>query len=173
MPRNGSSSLLVQGGVEVKSFNFSGSVGLAVCLLAVGIFGTGCVLLKSGGSISDAMGSISQSVTSISKSMGSVSESSSGGKDQAARDDYRREVRNFTAIFVQSEATPEDFLQDLGRIADRHGVTDWERDRLTYVAVGAGLRQAGIDADRIRAFEASLTDADPRAVRYVREGYDS
>lgn len=138
-------------------------------LLAVCGLGLGCSLF---GSSSNSVNSISTSFQSMSTSLQSSSESSSGGDDGLASA-YGRDVRNYTAAFLSSEADHEEFLRNLGRIAEAHGITHWERERGTYVAVGAGLRQAGLTRVELRAFEESLAGADPAIVESMLEGYDS
>lgn len=137
---------------------------LAVCGLALG-----CSLLSSS---SNSVNSISTSFQSMSTSLQSSSDSSSGGDDGLAAA-YGRDVRNYTAAFVGSEGGPDEFLRNLGRIAEAHGITHWERERETYVAVGAGLRQAGVNRVELRAFQESLAGADPAIVESLLEGYAS
>ncbi len=129
-------------------------------------------MFNSSSTASESLQSISTSLRSVSNSVQSSSESSSGD-DGAVADAYGRDVRNFTAAFVDSDASRDEFLRNLGRIAEAHGITHWERERATYVAVGAGLRQAGVDRVALRTFQESLAGADPAVVESLLEGYDS
>lgn len=144
----------------------------AIALLAVCGLGAGCTSLNSSSTSSESLQSISTSLQSISNSVQSSSTSSSGN-DGGVAAAYGRDVRNFTAAFVDSDASRDEFLRNLGRIAEAHGITHWERERETYVAVGAGLRQAGVDRAALRAFQESLAGADPAVVESLLEGYDS
>ena len=139
---------------------------LAVCGLCAG-----CAFFNSSSTASESLQSISTSLRSVSNSVQSSSESSFGDDGGVAA--YGRDVRNFTAAFVDSDASRDEFLRNLGRIAEAHGITHWERERATYVAVGAGLRQAGVDRVALRTFQESLAGADPAVVESLLEGYDS
>ena len=152
----------------MKSVRFE----LVLVLLAVCGLNAGCVLLNSSSTVSESLSSISTSFRSMSNSLESSSNSSSGGDDGVAAA-YGRDVRNYTAAFLASEADHEEFLRNLGRIAEEHGITGWEQERGTYVAIGAGLRQAGVNRLELHAFEESLAGADPAVIESLLEGYES
>ncbi len=141
-------------------------------LLAVCGLGAGCAFFNSSSTSSESLQSISKSLRFVSNLVQSSSESSSGD-DGGVAAAYGRDVRNFTAAFVDSDASRDEFLRNLGRIAEAHGITHWERERETYVAVGAGLRQAGVDRVALRTFQETLAGADPAVVESLLEGYDS
>ncbi|MDH5552860.1 MAG: putative lipoprotein [Nitrosomonas sp.] len=118
------------------------SAGIILILVAPS-FLTGCSISYSTGKSSD---SISASSDSISDSSGS-----SGGDSatDTAANNYTEDVMVATARYASSQKDDEWFLQAISAIARSHGIVDWERDQLTYTAMGKGLKQAGIDEKAI------------------------
>ena len=117
------------------------SAGIILILVASS-FLTGCSISYSTGKSSD----------SISASLDSISDSSDSGGDGAtdtAANNYTEDVMVATARYASSQKDDECFLQAISNIARSHGIVDWERDQLTYTAMGKGLKQAGIDEKAI------------------------
>ncbi|HME70396.1 MAG TPA: putative lipoprotein, partial [Myxococcota bacterium] len=85
------------------------------------------VVAVSACSFSDSSGSISKSVSSPFKSS-----SDSSGNSQAA---YREDVRDYTASYVRSGGDFDAFERKIGSVAAKHGITDWELDNNTYLAI--------------------------------------
>jgi hypothetical protein len=82
-------------------------------------------------SVYGALGSVSDAVKSVSGSGGK----SGGSADAGAR--YRTDLCAYTrSCFSEEEQVGEsgDFVRELGRIAELHGVTDWEGDANTAAA---------------------------------------
>jgi hypothetical protein len=132
----------------------------------------GCQLIWT--SITSPSDWIAASAESISGSIRSISQSSgSGGGDTAANDPYRRDVRAFAAAFAEAPGSTADFLRGVGRIAEQHGVSDWEGEPLTLVAIGEGLRDAGYDAQAMDVLRARLGDVDAAHVGLVLEGWSA
>ena len=110
--------------------------------------------------------SSSKSSEIVSSPIASFSRSSS---PEAA---YREDVRDFTAAHVQSGGTVEGLRREVGSLAAKHGITDWERSESTYRALGAGLAQAGYRQVQVDAFKKNLADTEEQA-EWIQKGYDS
>lgn len=149
---------------------------LALAFIAATTLFAGCAAFESVSqsvnSISRGLGSISDSVWSISTSISNSSNSSSGGAAKA-RLAYMRDVRNLTAIYCEKDAGTEAFTADLGQVADRHGISDWAANESTYIGIGKGLRQAGIDRAAFARFQAGLGSSRSEAARLIAIGYES
>lgn len=118
------------------------TITVVLVILSLPIFLSGCSVSYSGGKSSD----------SISASLDSISDSSSGGDDSSsasAANNYAEDVIVATADYASSQSGVERFLQVISNIARIHGVVDWERDQLTYISMGKGLKQAGVDEKTI------------------------
>jgi hypothetical protein len=139
------------------------SVGAVTALMILGLALSGCQALSdSSRSLASAL-SVSASLKSSSAIFGG------GGADEA----YRQDVRSATVALTESGASGEDLLRQVGQVAERHGVTDWEAHEATYRAVGEGLRLGGADAPGARAIAREMTGNDAPAYRAVIEGYGS
>ncbi len=103
------------------------------------------------------------------ESSSNLSSSCSGGGE--GETSYERDIRDYTAAYATSVGDAARFRHDLGAIAQDHGITDWEADRATLMAVGSGLRCARVDAQRAQQLEAAITQGDLGRMGWVREGY--
>lgn len=114
--------------------------------------------------------SFSKSSESISKSISSPSASSS--KSSNRDDKYADEIRDFTAAHVRSGGTAADLEARVGELAEKEGISDWERNDLTWEAIGAGLAKAGYNKVELDAYVANLApDADQQ--KWLEKGYKS
>lgn len=114
--------------------------------------------------------SFSESSESISKSISSPSTSLSASS--SPEDSYKEEVRDFTAAHVQQGGTAEVLLREVGKIAQRHGITNWENSEATYRAIGAGLAKAGKNQAEVDAYKANLTQTTAQS-EWLQKGYDA
>jgi hypothetical protein len=114
--------------------------------------------------------SLSESSKSSSKSISSPFESSS--KSSNSEDEYRADVRDFTAAYLRSNGRPTDLRSRIAEIAEKHGVSDWQDNESTYRGIGEGLGKAGARQVEVDAFKSSLTEND-RQADWMQAGYDS
>lgn len=114
--------------------------------------------------------SLSDSSVSISKSVSSPFASSS--RSSSPEDEYRADVRDFTAAHVQSGGTAEELRRRIGELAAEHGVSDWESNSDTLNAVGEGLAKAGYRQVQVDAFKTNLASTSEQA-EWLQKGYDS
>ena len=125
------------------------------------------IVTLGGCSFSDSSASISGSLSdSISSPFKSSSKSSSPGEA------YRDEVRDFTATYIKSGGDPSSLKSEVGKLAQKNGVTDWERNENTYVGIGAGLGKAGLKPAELEAYKRTLASDDQQA-EWLQSGYDS
>jgi len=125
-------------------------------VIALAFLVGGCSFVKSSESISK---SISSPSVSISKSSGS-------------EDKYTAEVRDFTAAHVRSGGTAVDLKARVGELAEKEGISDWERSSRTWEAIGAGLAKAGYNKVELDAYVGNLAlDVDQH--KWLLKGYDS
>jgi hypothetical protein len=116
---------------------------------------------------------VSGSVESISGSLKALSRSSgSGGSDGVAMQEYRRDLRAYATAFVRTGGSSDEFLRGVGQVAERHGITDWEAEPGTLVAIGEGLRQGQVGEPQLEILRRDLAD-DPRKLDLVLQGYHS
>jgi hypothetical protein len=145
-------------------------------LIGVVVFGltAGCGVFKSSTTQASFESSSDSSAAGFRSSSSpfrwSSDSSSPGGGGSSA---YQRDVTDYTAKFAASEAESQSFQRDLSAIAEGHGVTDWERDETTYLAIGRGLAKAGLTEQRFQQLADELSNQDPSQLALVRSGYET
>ncbi len=136
---------------------------LSISLLILTFFITGCSISHSISSSSDSSRSISRSSTSCSGE--EVSEET--------RKAYVNDVATYTEAIGVSSITADDFMRGLSKIAKKHGISDWEGYKYTYIGIGKGLKAAGIEKDRINElpYLNVLVSGNEKRLDYIKEGY--
>jgi hypothetical protein len=119
--------------------------------------------------ISGTAESISASLRGLSVYSGS--DSSGSGSGGGAGTAYREDVRAYAAEFAGTGGSSDDFLRGIGRVAESHGVSHWEGRADTLLAIGAGLRDAGLSRAEVEALAARDSGVDPRVAARLLEGY--
>ncbi len=142
--------------------------GFSVAVLLLAGMAAGC-------SISASSASISDSITGSSRSVSDSISSSSPGESSKTEQAYRDDVRDYTAHAARAGRGVEDFQTGLAQVAERHGVTHWEGDDVTWVGIGQGLARAGVGTDVVDAWSRGLapdaTEGKPVG-SLIRRGYD-
>ncbi len=122
--------------------------------------------------------SFSDSSKSSSDSSGSLSDSASSPflwssrSSESKQESFDREVADYTAEFAKSsQGDLQGFRAKIGKIAEKQGMTNWEEDKTTYVAIGKGLRKAGLGRPQYEAFKTSLGDSQAWKMDAIQEGY--
>ena len=130
----------------------------ALSLLALGltIAATGCSISDSSVSLSDSSGSSSDSSASSSRTRAS---------------EYQDDVRDYTAAYVKSGGQYDTFQSEVARLAKKHGISDWENDKATWVGVGAGLRRGGVAGVPFETYKQNLTSGDTQKMSWLQTGY--
>ncbi len=124
------------------------------------------VTMSGCGSLSDSSTSISRSVSnSISSPFESSSRSSSPGEA------HRNDVRDFTASYIKSGGEPSNLKTEVGALARKNGITDWENNADTYRGIGAGLAKAGMTEAELEAYKRTVASTEQQA-QWMQDGYD-
>ena len=82
-------------------------------------------------------------------------------------------MATYTEAIGQSSITADDFMRGLSKIAKKHGISDWEGYKYTYIGIGKGLKAAGIEKDRIKdlPYLNVLVSGNEKRLDYIKEGY--
>jgi hypothetical protein len=143
---------------------------LPALALATSLSATGCqVLWASITSPSDWASGLSTSMSGSVEGLSRSSGSPAGGSD--LRSAFRQDVRILTAASAERGPLDGAFVRDVSRLALRHGIDDWEREPDALVAIGAGLRQAGVPEGELEAVLARIGRTEARDRTLVREGF--
>ena len=117
------------------------------------------LLVASGCSISD----------SISSPFESSSASSRSSESSAAK--FRNQVIDYTASFAAGQGDFDVFMQGIASLAAQYGVTNWQSDPKTYVAIGQGLKKAKASSGQVEAFVVNVAKGDATKAAAIRQGY--
>ena len=119
--------------------------------------------------LAPACSSFSTSSKIISSPLTSASKSSKSSSPEAA---YQEDVRDYTAAHVQSGGTVDELRRQIGVLAERHGITDWESNESTFEAIGQGLAKAGYRQVQVDAFKTNMAKT-PQQAQWLQKGFDS
>jgi hypothetical protein len=117
--------------------------------------------------------SISKSVTNASESLVDSAKSSSralSSDDSRLEQEYRDDLRVAARTLVDAGASDDQLLRELGRIAELHGISHWEGEPGSLIALGAGACEAGMSEPRLDSLLARLGQNGARERSLAREG---
>jgi hypothetical protein len=129
--------------------------------------GTGCSFSKSSGSISDSISSPSKS----------SSKSSSGDDEKTAPEtpqdtaSYHDDVSQLAYTYAKSGGDIGAFRSAVSKLATKRGVTNWEVDATTCVAIGTGVGKAGMQETKFVEFSKTLFGDDLTKQASLRKGF--
>lgn len=124
---------------------------------------------QSSEAVADSAGASADSSNAASQSVSG----SSSPRDETAQTGYRDDVRVASRTFAAAGGDTAAFVRQIGLIAERHGITDWEADRATWVALGEGFRQAGLGREEVDGLLLQLGYLQSPERGYVQEGYQA
>ncbi|MGZ4956087.1 MAG: putative lipoprotein [Methylobacter sp.] len=133
-----------------------------------------CII--AGCSFSDSSRSISDSVESISDSVGSLSDSiTSSHSSQSNKDKkYENEVSDYTIAYVKSSrADYNSYFKGLSDIAAKTGIVNWDQEPKTYIAIGKGLKKAGIEGVAYETYKKNFAGSVQENMQNIQKGYES
>jgi hypothetical protein len=96
----------------------------------------------------------------------------SSSKSSSPETAYREDVRDYTAAHLQSGGTVDELRRQIGELAAKHGITDWENNESTFRAIGAGLAKAGYRQVQVDAFKKNMAST-PEQAEWIQKGFDS
>ncbi len=118
------------------------------------------------------------SYSSKGSSNSSKSSSTSSGPGETSPEDakanYQNDISSYTSSAVKGSDVDK-FFSEIGNIAKRNGITDWESNIETYHAIGSGLRQVGVTRDQVNDvyFIPALAAKNKSALTLILESYQS
>ena len=154
----------------ITRITLASMIGITLC------FAIGCSKSSTTQASFESSSNIASSpFKSSSKSSGGDEKKKKDADDEKKETSYQRDVRIHTAEFARSEGEPdlESFQRDLSAIAEDHGITDWEQFADTYVAIGRGLADSGLDDWSAQRLATAMSNDDIRHLTLVQSGYES
>lgn len=113
---------------------------------------------------------------SVSKSSSTSSESfGSSGSSSQSNKKYSQEVSDYTMAYVKSSVANADynsFAKGISDIASKAGISNWEQESSTYVAIGQGLKRAATTGVAYDTYKSNFAHNDAAKMKSIQEGYD-
>jgi hypothetical protein len=129
----------------------------------------GLALAGLGCSFSDSSRSISDSINHSSDSSGKSSDSSSSSsKDKKSA--FADDLVEYTQAYVKAGGGAEGFLDGVGDLARKRGVSDWEADDATWVSIGRGLGMTKLGDAELVAYENVWAAGNPERIGALQRG---
>jgi hypothetical protein len=108
--------------------------------------------------------------TSSSTTFESSASSSKSSQNKKSR--YEKSVSEYTTEFAQSGSNDSvAFYARVSQLAQEYGITGWDSDKGTYVAIGKGLAGAKLGQPQYETLRKLLTNSDSTRMQYIDEGY--
>ncbi len=83
-------------------------------------------------------------------------------------------MADYTTAYVRSSnGDYAAFQRGLGKIAARHGISNWEVQPITYNAVGVGLKKANLSEVQYETFKRNFAASDYSKMQDIQAGYDA
>lgn len=130
----------------------------STAVLGVALLSQGCMLSRS------VSRTVSRVVGTVVNSVSDAAKSSSDRLSAQARTDalqYHDDFRLTTRDLVARGAAVRELQRELGRVADLHGVLDWEQRSDSLHAIGLGACQGGASPARLDSLLSELEVDDP------------
>lgn len=136
-------------------------------------------LIMAGCSISMSSESSSESISTSSDIIFSPSTSSSGGDDDDDKDEegegnlYEEDIAALTVLYISHEKNNAEFLRQVGEIATKHGINNWEQEASSYKAMGKALKRAQVNEKDITAIPYFKSLAETDHYSDVMDGFEN
>lgn len=109
--------------------------------------------------------------TSSSGSFESSSASSASSSPESKEATYRNDVRDLTAAYAGVGGSLEAFQRQLGDLARKHGISNWEESPVTYDGIGRGLGKARVGPTELDRYTRDLAGPDAAKAKAIQDGY--
>lgn len=154
-------------------------IGMLLAGIALLALVTGCASISDSVTspsrwVADSSEAIADSSGASADSSNNSSQSSSGSSsDDESSDEsaYQEDVRVATRTLAAAGEIGAQLPRELSRIALDHGISDWESHAGTWIAVGAGLREAGLSQAEAQDALVRVGRVTPRERDLMAEGY--
>lgn len=136
------------------------TAGIAV-IIATSTFSISCVVPATS----------SVSLGSISSISGSSASSAAHHKNNHSA--YYNDLRESTAAAIIAQASSDEVLRCVTRAAKQHGISDWEAEEGSFIALGEGLRLAGLDDAKAQDWVRRLSVGKTKSAHLILQGFQA
>ena len=88
------------------------------------------------------------------------------------REAYLGDIRSYVAVSSRSNSDVKEIESGLAAIGEKHGITDWEADMVTYAGIGEGLAQAKVSQQKVDDYKNCLAQGDYDKSVAIQKSYE-
>ncbi|WP_428353270.1 putative lipoprotein [Methyloprofundus sp.] len=122
----------------------------------------GCSFSHSSESSSDSSGSSSTS-----------SGSSSSSKSSKDTEEYQLQVMSYASAYLSTADFDRfAFSRGISQIATANGITNWEDDDATMIAIGRALKKSNITGSAYESYKDKIANSDKDRMELIQKGYE-
>ncbi|TXL22691.1 hypothetical protein BMR03_06700 [Methylococcaceae bacterium HT2] len=86
---------------------------------------------------------------------------------------YKNKIINYTTVYLSTaEYNRPAFLKGISEIATENGITSWQDDKATMIAIGQGLRKARITGSVYETYKKSIANSKELRMMNIQKGYN-
>ena len=130
------------------------------------------VSLAQGCSFSYSSKSSSNSSGSSSKSSGSSS-SSTSSESSKDTEKYQQQIISYSSAYLSTADFDRlAFSRGVSEIASANGITNWEDDDATLIAIGRALKKSNITGSAYETYKDQIANSDAARMKSIQKGYE-
>ncbi len=146
--------------MQIKPYLFPALIAISLA--------QGCSFSESSKSSSE---SSSASSGSISKSSASILSSPSSSLTE--EEIYQNDITDYTTAYLKNKQFDRaTFSKGITEIATENGITSWEEDEATLVAIGRGIKEAKLPVGVSKTYSSDIAVSNPLAQQLIQKGYN-
>ncbi|MCB1179964.1 MAG: putative lipoprotein [Leptospiraceae bacterium] len=124
-------------------------------------------------SVSTSLNSISTGLKSVSSISGSLASISGSSMDEAKPESlFKMDARDLTYFYATSNLG-KDWEKDMAEIAHKNGLFNWKEISVSYIAVGEGLKKAGLSNKEFETVISPVKTKNKDAYQFLKKGFNS
>ncbi|MCC6275286.1 MAG: putative lipoprotein [Leptospiraceae bacterium] len=99
--------------------------------------------------------------------------SSNKDNNKEKKTTYRLDVKGIAELYSKNLVKDSGFIRDISFVAEKNGITNWKSEKLTYCAIGEGLKKANISMKDFQALKQIISGENLEVRMLLEKGYES
>ncbi len=144
------------------------------CAIHIKILLLPLVIISLAQGCSFSIGSKSSADSSVDSSDSSASILSSPSSPSSVDEEkHQFEVMNYTNAYISSSVFDHfAFSRGISEITSENGITNWEDNETTLIAIGLSLKNSNISNSLYAVYKRAIADSHPERMLMIQKGYD-
>ena len=147
---------------------------LELCAIHIKFLLLSIVIISLAQGCSFSIGSKSSADSSIGSFGSSTSILSSPSSPSSVDEEkHQYEVMNYTSAYISSSVFDHfAFSRGISEIASENGITNWEDNETTLIAIGQGLKNSNITNSLSTVYKRAIANSQTERMLIIQKGYD-